>query len=121
VLRLVGPLDAAVVVESIHDHIDWQSVLAGADVVYTRPGSVEFHQPLALFTAAGLKRVVTDAGLVVEAMAAANAILPVYTPVPKLEASADAAEALQKVELAVCDCPGLLDAGGHLVVVAKRP
>lgn len=121
VLRLVGPLDAASVVESIDDHIDWQSVLDGADVVYTRPGSVEFHQPLALFTSAGLRRVAMEADLVVESMAAANPILPVYTPVPKLEASPDAAEALQSFELAVCDCPGLLDAGGHLMVVARRP
>jgi 2-polyprenyl-3-methyl-5-hydroxy-6-metoxy-1,4-benzoquinol methylase len=121
VLRLAGPLDAAAVLESIDQHIDWQSVLTGVDVVYTRPESVEFHQPLALFTSAGLKRAVTGAGLVVETMAAANAILPVYTPVPKLEMSPKAAEVLQAFELAVCDYPGLLDAGGHLVVVARRP
>lgn len=121
VLRLVGPLDAAAVLESIADHIDWQAVVAGADVVYTRPGSVEFHQPMALFTSAGLNRAVTDAGLIVEAMAAANAILPAFSRVPNFEASSRAAEALQQFELAVCDCPGLLDAGGHLLAVARRP
>lgn len=121
VLRLAGPLDAATVLESMDDHIDWQSVLAGADVVYTRPGSVEFHQPLALFTSAGLKRVVTEAGLLVETVAAANVILPVYTPVPKFEGSSEAADVVQKLELVVCDYPGLLDAGGHLLAVARRP
>lgn len=121
VLRLVGPLDAAAVLESIDEHIDWQGVVAGADVVYTRPGSVEFHQPMALFTSIGLNRAVTEAGLVVESMAAANAILPAFSRVPNLEASSRATEALQEFELAVCDCPGLLDAGGHLLAVARRP
>ena len=121
VLRLVGPLDAAAVLESIDDHIDWQGVVAGADVVYTRAGSVEFHQPMALFTSTGLNRALTEAGLVVETMAAANVILPAFSRVPNLEASSRATAALQEFELAVCDCPGLLDAGGHLLAVARRP
>ncbi len=120
-LRLAGPLDAAAVLESMDRHLDWEAVLAGADVVYTRRDSAEFHQPIALFTSAALKRVIADAGLHVEAMATANAILPQYLRVPKIAESPGAAEALQALELAVCDYPGLLDAGGHLIVVARRP
>jgi len=120
-LRLIGPLDAAAVLESIDEHLDWQAVLSGADIVYTRFGSVEFHQPLALFTSAGLKTVVAEAGLHVETLAAANPILPQFLRVPKIEESAHAADVLQRLELALCDWPGLLDAGGHLLAVARRP
>jgi hypothetical protein len=38
-----------------HDeHVSRQAVLSSAGVVYSWPGSSEFHQPLALFTFAGL-------------------------------------------------------------------
>jgi SAM-dependent methyltransferase len=120
-LRLVGPLDAAAALESIDEHLDWGAVLAGADVVYTRPGSAEFHQPLALFTSAGLTAAAEAAGLRVEALAAANPILPQFQPVPRIAESARAADALRALELAVCDRPGLVDAGGHLLAVARRP
>jgi SAM-dependent methyltransferase len=121
VLRLVGPLDAASVLESIDQHLDWRAALSGADVVYTRVGSTEFHQPLALFTSGGLRAAVGRAGLVVQTMAAANAILPQFAPAPKIELSARAADALQALEMAVCESDGLLDAGGHLLAVATRP
>lgn len=120
-LRLIGPLDAAAVVESIDDHLDWQSVLSGANVVYTRTGSVEFHQPIVLFTSIGLRAAVEEAGLRVEGMASANPILPQYLKIPRIEESAAANEAMQRLEVTLCTSPGLLDAGGHLLAVARRP
>lgn len=119
-LRLIGPLDAAAVVESMNAHMDWQAVLSGAQIVYTRSDSVEFHQPIALFTSAGLRTAIVEAGLEVESVATANPLLPQYLRVPKIEASSYAADAVQALEVAVCDYPGLLDAGGHLLAVARR-
>jgi SAM-dependent methyltransferase len=121
ILRLLGPLDASEVLEAIDTHLDWQATLSGAGVVYTRVGSVEFHQPLALFTSGGLESAITDAGFTVERMASANPILPQFQPVPKIEANPRAAALLEELEIAVCDAPGLLDAGGHLLAVARRP
>jgi hypothetical protein len=120
-LRLAGPLDAAAVLEFIDRHLDWEAVLAGADIVLTRRESREFHQPIALFTSAGLRSAIVDAGLHVEHMASANAIVPQFEPAAKLAASPGASDALRALELAVCDWPGLLDAGGHLLAVATRP
>jgi SAM-dependent methyltransferase len=121
VLRLIGPLDAAAVTESLEQHLDWEAILAGADIVLTTPGSPEFHQPMALFTSAGLSRAIADAGLALETMASANALLPAFTKVPNIEASEVASQRLIEVELAVAWLPGLLDAGGHLIAAASKP
>jgi hypothetical protein len=40
--------------------------------------------------------------------------------VPKIAANAPAADALRQLEVALCDHPGLVDAGGHLLAVARR-
>jgi 2-polyprenyl-3-methyl-5-hydroxy-6-metoxy-1,4-benzoquinol methylase len=119
-LRLVGPLDAASALETIDEHLDLNAVLSGEQVVFMRQESTEFHQPLALFTSVGLIRALSDAGLSVEKLASANSILTQYSRVPKLEASAAARDALQKLEAVVAGFPGLLDAGGHLVAAARR-
>jgi 2-polyprenyl-3-methyl-5-hydroxy-6-metoxy-1,4-benzoquinol methylase len=120
-MRLLGPLDAAQVVESIDQHLDWEQVLGGADIVFTRPGSKEFHQPIALFTSRGLSAALTDAGLHVERLASANPLFPQYMKVAQIEASAAASDRLMALEAAVCQNPGLIDAGGHLIAVARRP
>jgi 2-polyprenyl-3-methyl-5-hydroxy-6-metoxy-1,4-benzoquinol methylase len=119
-LRLIGPLDAPGVLETFDAHLDWNAVLSGADVVLTRPGSAEFHQPLALFTSDGLRRVLHAAGLQVESLASANPLLPQFSRVPKIAESKAASDALEKLEVALCDRPGLVDAGGHLIAVARR-
>jgi hypothetical protein len=107
--------------EKTDEHLDWPALLSGEDVGYTRPGSKEFHHPIALFTSVGLKTAITDAGLQVEALASANPILPQFLSVPKIGESTRATEALRALEVALCDCPGLVDAGGHLLAVARRP
>jgi hypothetical protein len=118
-MRLVGPLDAAAVLETIDDHLDWPALLSGADVVYTRPGSKEFHQPLALFTSSGLRSALEDAGLRVEVMASANAIVPQFLRVPMITDNPVAAAKLEQLEVMVADYPGLVDAGGHLIAVTR--
>ena len=120
-MRLLGPLDAAQVVESIDQHLDWEQVLAGADIVFTRAGSKEFHQPIALFTSRGLSAALGDEGLSVEQIASANPLFTQYMKVPQIEASTAASDRLMALEVAVCQNPGLIDAGGHLIAVARRP
>jgi SAM-dependent methyltransferase len=121
VMRLIGPLDAAKVLESADEHLDWQGVVDGSDTLLTRAGSVEFHQPLVLFTSSGVRRAMTDAGLLVERVASANPLITEYMKVPQLEASTQASERIVELEVAACEVPGLVDAGGHLIVAGRRP
>jgi 2-polyprenyl-3-methyl-5-hydroxy-6-metoxy-1,4-benzoquinol methylase len=119
-LRLVGPLDAAAFLESPDDHLDWTAVLAGADVTCTNPTSNEFHRPLALFTSRGLRFALSEAGLHVETLATCDALLPEFQKVPRITESPRAAAALLALEVAVSEQPGLVDAGGHLLAVARK-
>jgi ubiquinone/menaquinone biosynthesis C-methylase UbiE len=120
-MRLIGPLDAASVIESIDHHLVWDEILSGADVTYTRAGSGEFHQPIALFTSIGLNAALENAGLRVERLASANPLFTQYMKLPQIEANPLVTERLIELEISVCEYPGLLDAGGHLIAVARRP
>ena len=120
-LRLLGPLDAATMLETANDHLHWDAVLSAAGVICTRPTSTEFHQPLALFTSVGLRAALVELGLEVRALASANPFLPEFLPVPKIAASERAAQTLVDLEVALCEQPGLVDAGGHLLAVAVKP
>lgn len=120
-MRLVGPLDAATALETVNDHLDWDAVLSAAGVVFTRPTSNEFHQPMALFSAAGLRAALVEAGLEVQTLATANPFLPEFLAVPKLESSERATERLVDLEVTLCDQPGLVDSGSHLLAVAIKP
>lgn len=119
-MRLIGPLDAATVLEHLGQHLDVAAIMAAQGVVFTTPGSKEFHQPLALFTAAGLRASLEAAGLEVETMATSNPLLPEYLHVPRIEASPEASSLMMALEEALCAEPGLLDAGGHLLAVARK-
>jgi 2-polyprenyl-3-methyl-5-hydroxy-6-metoxy-1,4-benzoquinol methylase len=119
-LRLIGPLDAASFLETRDDHLDWKTVLAGADVICTNPTSNEFHRPMALFTSRGLRAGLTDAELDVELIATSDVFVPEYSQIPRLSASQPASEALIELELAMYDQPGLVDAGGHLIGVGRK-
>jgi len=120
-MRLLGPLDAANVVETIDQHLAWNEVVDGAGVTCTRVGSSEFHQPIALFTSNGLSEALENAGLRVERLASANPLFTQYMKMPQIEANPSASDRLIELEVAVCEHPGLVDAGGHLIAVARRP
>jgi len=120
VLRLIGPLDAHEFLELPDTHIDWQAVLSGAGVVYSRLGSREFHQPLVLFTSDGLRQALERVGLRVIEMAAANPVVSEMAQVPRITASAQAGAALTALELALCNRTGLVDTGEHLLAVACK-
>jgi hypothetical protein len=119
-MRLLGPLDAVNFLETATDHLDWNAVLSGAGVLCTKPTSTEFHQPLALFSSAGLRTVLADLGVLVETCAAANPFLSEFLPVPKIAASERASQILVDLEVALCEQPGLVDAGGHLLAVGRK-
>lgn len=120
-LRLLGPLDAAGFLETASEHVDWEAVLAGAGVVYTNPQSPEFHHPLALFTSDGLRAAIVEAGLEPGVIATASPFLPEFLQVPRIDESPRATAALIALELALCAQPGLRDAGGHMIAVARNP
>lgn len=120
-LRLVGPYDGLTFLESPDAHVEWQAVLAGAGVVYTRPGSGEFRQPWVLFTSEGLRQLLEKAGLSVVAMAASNPLVSEGAQIPNITDNPAASAALTALELALCDQPGLVDSGEHLLVVAQKP
>ncbi|MGH7618252.1 MAG: class I SAM-dependent methyltransferase [Gemmatimonadaceae bacterium] len=119
-LRLIGPLDAASVLESWEAHLDFEAVRGGADVILTNPTSNEFHKPLALFTAQGLRTALESAGLGVETIAASDSLIPEYFQIPKINASEKASAELIALEVALSERPGLVDGGGHLIGVGRK-
>ena len=119
-LGLLGTLDAAEFLETRDDHLDWSDLIGNANVVLTRPGSAEFHQPVALFSSKAMRRILNAAGCDVVTMAAANPISGDGQALARIEASPAAEERLTELEIAICEEPGLVDAGQHLIVVGRR-
>jgi len=120
-LRLIGPLDGHTFLELPDSHVDWKAALSGAGVVYSRPGSPEFHQPLVLFTSHGLRQALKQVKLQVVELAAANPVVSEGAQIPRITASSQATAALTALEVALCNWPGLVDAGEHLLAVAYKP
>jgi len=119
-MRLIGSFDAVEFAKSPEDHLDWQGLLGGAGVVFTKPGSPEFHQPMALFTAAGLVAALTEAGLTLQDLATSNPLVPEGALMQRVAEDPAAAQTLEALEIALCRCPGLLDAGEHLIAAAQK-
>lgn len=120
-LHLLGHYDDCSFLETPNAHMDWEAVLSGRGVIYTRPGSPEFHQPLVFFSSEGLRRTVNQAGLQVIDMAAANPVVSERVQIPRITASAEASAVLTSLEVAICSKPGLVDTGEHLLMVADKP
>ncbi len=120
-LRMVGPLDAAAAMTRIEEHLDWQGLLEGAGVVLTRIGSSEFHQPMALFSSRGLENALSDAGFELLELATSNPLVPEVVQLPEISANPKAAARLADLEVALCQVPGLVDAGEHLIAAARKP
>lgn len=120
-LRLVGPYDGLTFLERPDTHMDWNAILSGAGMVYTRPGTTEFNQPMVLFSSTGLRQALEQVGLQVIEMAAANPVVSEGAQIPRITANVQAAKALTALELALCSWPGLVDTGEHLLAVTKKP
>lgn len=119
-MRLIGAVDAVAFTERPQDHLDWRSLLGGSDVVLTKIGSPEFHQPMALFSSRGLGNALSDAGLDLEELATSNPLVPLGAAMPRVSGNSTAAEKLEELEIALCQCPGLIDAGEHLIGAARK-
>ncbi len=119
-LRLLGPYDEHKFLELPDTHIDWEAVLSGEGIVFSQPGSPEFKQPLVLFTSIGLQRALEQVELQVVEMAAVNPVVSEGAQIPLITASAKAAAALTALEVALCNRPGLVDTGEHLLAVAEK-
>jgi SAM-dependent methyltransferase len=121
ILHLLGPYDDTTFLESPDLHIDWDALLSGEGIVYSRLGSPEFHQPMALFSSAGLQRALKQVGLQVVDMAAVNPVVCERTQIPRITGSTKASAKLTALEVVLCNKPGLVDTGEHLLMVADRP
>jgi SAM-dependent methyltransferase len=119
-MRLIGPHDALAFSQKPHDHLDWQALLSGRDVVLTRIGSPEFHQPMVLFNARGLTAALHNAGLETLELATANPLIPEGAVLERVSQDTASARHLEELEIALCQCPGLIEAGEHLIAAARR-
>ena len=113
-------MDAVGFADSVNDHLEWESLLDGEDIVLTRIGSSEFHQPMALFTSQGLSRAMEDAGLEVLELATSNPTVAMGSNIPNVSESLTAEGHLTQLEIALCQKPGLIDAGEHLIAAGRR-
>jgi hypothetical protein len=95
--------------------------LSGGGVVYTRLGSPEFHQPLVLFISVGLQRALEQVELQVVEKATANPIVSEGAQISLITTSAQATAGLTALEVALCNRPGLVNTGEHLLAVADKP
>ena len=119
-LRLLGPCDGDACLEHFHDHVIWDEFPAHPGYVLTRPGSNECHQPVALFTRDYLADTLQSLGCAILHAAACNPITSLGMPLEKLSANPRAEERLAQLELAMCEVPGLVESGDHLLVVARK-
>jgi hypothetical protein len=60
-------------------------------------------------------------GLRVVELAAANPVVSEGAQIPRIVASTQATAALTALEVVLCNRPGLVDAGEHLLAVAFKP
>jgi SAM-dependent methyltransferase len=118
-MRLIAPLDAGELLRAWDEHMPWDRSEPLPGYVLTMPGSSEWHQPMALFTANYLRSLLHTHGCNVVAMAAANPISTLW-PMPSVEADEGAVRRLQELDLAFCETPELVEGGTHMVVVAGR-
>jgi SAM-dependent methyltransferase len=119
-MRLIGSLDAVAFAERPDDHLDWRGLLDGRDVVLTDAGSPEFHQPMALFNSRGLTVALKDAGLEILELATSNPLVPMGTAMKCVSQNGVSSRNLEELEIALCQCPGLIEAGEHLIAAARK-
>ena len=117
---LVGSLDAEHFLATAEQHVPWPGLLAAPGIVLTVPGSDEFHLPMALFSSTALRAEIEGRRFDVLRMAAANPISRIGLSLERVAANEEAAARLEALELAMCEHPGLVDSGEHLIVVGQK-
>jgi SAM-dependent methyltransferase len=121
VLQLLGVLDIPEFLETIQDHL----VLGPdpshlPDFIVTQPGSREFHQPMALFSAGYLQECFAEAGCEPIRAGTANPLSWHLVPLEKTAQSPEAVFRFRELELALCEDPHLRDRGDQIIVVGRK-
>jgi len=119
-MRIIGPLDCEPVLRDFEKHLQWDGASPHGGIVYTRPGSNEFHAPMALFTSGYIREQFDALGCEILEMASASPISAMGLPFERIAASECASRKLMALELALCRLPGLVDTGEHLIAVARK-
>jgi len=119
--HLIGTTDAAGFLEHISEHTEWSLDEPFPDVLDSRRGSPEWHAPMTLYTSTYLRGFLAEHGCRVLEMAAANTITSGVHAYERIPASPEAVETLIQLEKQFSTRPGLVDAGEHIIVVARTP
>ncbi len=119
--HLISTLDAADFLENIEDHMEWKRGTPFPDILYSRPGSREWHTPMTLYTSTYLRGLLEGMGCNVVEAAATNTITSGEFNTPRIAESPEAVEALIELEKLFCSRPGVTDMGQHVLVVARTP
>jgi hypothetical protein len=119
--HLIGTTDAAGFLERISEHIEWSLDEPFPDVLDSRRGSPEWQAPMTLYTSTYLRGFLADHGCQVLEMAAANTITGGVHAYERIPASPEAVENLIRLEKQFSARPGLVDAGEHIIAVARAP
>src|SRR5579884_2409931 len=90
-MRMAGIVDVVSILERLDEHVERDKLMNVSDVVYSRLPSREFHQPMVLFTARGLRAALVAGGLEVVDMATSNPLFPEFLPMPRIAGSERAA------------------------------
>ncbi len=119
--HLISTLDAADFLENIEDHVEWKRGSSFPEILYSRPGSPEWHAPMTLYTSTYLRGLLEGMGCSVVEIAATNTITSGEFNMPRIAESPEAVEALIELEKSFCNHPGVTDMGQHVLVAARTP
>ncbi len=119
--HLISSLDAADFLENIEDHVEWTRGSTFPDILYSKPGSNEWHAPMTLYTSTYLQGLLEGMGCNVVQTAATNTITSGEFKLPRIAESPEAVETLIELEKSFCSRPGVTDMGQHILVVARTP
>jgi ubiquinone/menaquinone biosynthesis C-methylase UbiE len=118
---LIATLDAADFLETIEDHVEWKRGSPFPEIMYSRPGSREWHTPMTLYTSTYLRGLLEGMGCSVVETAATNTTTSGEFKLPRIVDSPEAVEALIELENSFCNHPGVTDMGQHILVAARTP
>ena len=119
--HLVSTLDAANFLENIEDHVEWTRGSPFPDIIFSKPGSPEWHAPMTLYTSTYLRGLLEEMGCDIVETAATNTITSGEFKLLRIAESPVAIETLIELEKSFCSRPGVTDMGQHILVAARTP
>jgi len=119
--HLVSTLDAASFLENIEDHVEWTRGSPFPDIIFSKPGSPEWHAPMTLYTSTYLRGLLEEMGCDIVETAATNTITSGEFKLLRIAESPVAVETLIELEKSFCSRPGVTDMGQHILVAARTP